>query len=601
MMQYIYAHSQTEATTGYFSCEPETPLSVPQLLAYLASHPYDSFMRRHALHVCSNLPVADVAFAYAALREEGTGKKNLPPALVAFAHELAMVSAEGASLLSSLLGGASQEELSPVPATWEEASPLVLLRWQTLADGPLHAAWGKVFVANMAGHRLLVAPGATGLAPLYGPEGAGQAENGAEQDVCQPDIPGSAPVFRTALAAPLDQLRGAVAVRFQGQPAYVRPPAEETAALAAQRLEECGIIDGEEMRHVASLSPVALMRPWQVRLQVEGGRHSFGLKGKATTYGRGLSVGAARASCLMEMVERASLYVSVAGGQVLHRATPTPLVQARRSELVAEGRLALNPQDYPLEAPCGDPVLHWVEGQNARGEAVWVPLQMVTLFSNLDELDLFDSLGSTGIATGNTLAEAKVAALTEIIERDAEATIPYVKQGCFTLRAEHDPELARLLAAYRQCGIHVHVQDLTGPLGVPVYKCFAMSPKGQVARGFGAGLHGKRALVSALTETPFPFPGGGPSGPMLRGVPQCDVDSLPNHSLGSPEADLALLEELLCASGRMPVYVEMTHEALQFPVLRAFVPGMELAADRDTFSRIPYRLWENYIRLFAEE
>ena len=593
-MQYIYAHTQTEATTGYFSCEPETPLNVPQLLAYLAAHPHDSFMRRHALHVCGNLPQADVALAFAAMREEGTEEKPLPPALVAFAHELAMVSSEGTSLLPALLGAG--ESLAP-PAVWEEATPLVLLRWQTLADAPLHTAWGKVFTENMAGHRLLVTPGATGLAPLYANDAKLQAEQGAEQ----PEIPGSTAVFFTSLAAPFAEMKEAVAARFQGVPGYTRPPAEETASLAAQRLEACGIIDGEEMRHVASLSPVALMRPWRVRLQVEGGRHALGLKGKATTYGRGLSVAAARASCLMEMVERASMYVSVAGGQVLHRATPMPVVQARRSELVAQGHLAINPQDFPLEAPCGNPLLHWVEGQDASGQAMWVPLQMVALFSNLDEIDLFDSLGSTGIATGNTLAEAKVAALTEIIERDAEATTPYMKQGCFTLQAAHDQELGKLLAAYRQCGIHVHVQDLTGPLGVPVYKCFAMSPKGQVARGFGAGLSGKRALVSALTETPFPFPGGGPSGPMLRGVPQCDVDSLPNHSLGNPEADLAFLEALLFASGRMPVYVNMTHEALAFPVVRAFVPGMELAADRDTFSRIPYRLWQNYLRLFAED
>ena len=595
-MQYIYAHSQTEATTGYFSCEPQTPLSVPQLLAHLAEHPYDSFMRRHALQVCGSLPMADVVIAFAAMRQEANVENPLPPALVAFAHELAMVSAEGASLLPALLGRGVQEGASLAsPNVGENATPLVLLRWQTLADGPLHAAWGKIFTENMAGHRLLVAPAATGLAPLYVPEDAQQPAGQAEPEADQPDIPGSAAVFRMPLAAPLEQLRQAVAARFQGKQGYTRPPAEETAALAAQRLEACGIIDGAEMRHVASLSPVALMRPWRVHLQVESDRHTFSLKGKATTYGRGLSVGAARASCLMEMVERASLYVSVAGGQVLHRASPMPIVQARRTELVAQGRLALNPQQYPLEAPCGDPVLHWVEGHNVRGEAVWVPLQMVTLFSNLDEIDLFDSLGSTGIATGNTLAEAKVAALTEIIERDAEATTPYVKAGCFTLLAEQDQELARLLEAYRQCGIYVHVQNLTGPLGVPVYKCFAMSPKGQVARGFGAGLNGKRALVSALTETPFPFPGGGPSGPMLRGVPQCDVDSLPNNSLGSPEADLALLEDALCTSGRMPVYVDMTHEVLQFPVVRAFVPGMELAADRDTFSRIPYRLWTNYL------
>ncbi len=48
-----------------------------------------------------------------------------------------------------------------------------------------------------------------------------------------------------------------------------------------------------------------------------------------------------------------------------------------------------------------------------------IPAQFVFLFCNLDEQNLFSALGSTGLASGNTMAEAKVSALTEVIERDS--------------------------------------------------------------------------------------------------------------------------------------------------------------------------------------
>ena len=60
-----------------------------------------------------------------------------------------------------------------------------------------------------------------------------------------------------------------------------------------------------------------------------------------------------------------------------------------------------------------------------------------------------------------------------------------------------------------------------------------------------------------------------------------------------------MLEELLIRNGRTPVYVNLTRTGLDFPVIRALVPGMELASDSDAFSRVPWRLYLNYLRLFA--
>ena len=126
-----------------------------------------------------------------------------------------------------------------------------------------------------------------------------------------------------------------------------------------------------------------------------------------------------------------------------------------------------------------------------------------------------------------------------------------------------------------------------------------MSPKGAIARGHGAGLSARRAVISALTETPFPYPDGGPSGPILRKLPVRNLHELPDYSLSTPDRNLAMLEDLLRRNHRPPVYVDLTRADLGFPVVRAFIPGLELAADSDVFSRVPLRLYDNYLKMFS--
>lgn len=558
-MHYIYTHTGTEATTGYFSCEPERKLTFDEALEWLEAHPNDDFMHQHLLR---RIAAEDIATVATRLEADLTSR----PVLGALLREACVLNAHLEPLLSRCA--------TPTSSLMDH-TPLVYLAWSQQPDRDLHREWCELFTSNMQEHRMLPLPEDTDLPPLYVDE--------PRTDL--PEVTTVATLHKELSATPA--------------PRWDRPPAHETAARALETLVDNGIIAGVEMRHEASLSPIALLRKWNLDISVRNGVLNHTLAGEATTYGRGLSLADARASYSMEMVERASSYASVGPEGILGLTRSQPLVRARYSELAAQGIDAINPNDFPLEVAYRDQPLHWLEGHTPtpQGNAtVLVPAQMVYLFCNLDEHALFTSAGSTGLASGNTMAEAKAAALTEILERDAEATTPYHRERCFTLTTD-DERLKLLLDDYAARGIHIQFQDMTTEFGVPCYTCFVTGARGKVTRGTGAGLDGKRAVISAMTETPYPYPGGAATAPALRGLPVRKLEDLPCYTLESPSRNVELLEKLFFANNRRPVYVELTREDLGFPVVKALVPGLELTADFDTYTRVSRRLYRNYLNL----
>jgi YcaO-like protein with predicted kinase domain len=456
-------------------------------------------------------------------------------------------------------------------------TPLINIKSSLLDDRELHYQWIRLFEANISEHRELPSLDAAGL---------------------------PAPFGNDALASALS---GGLHIRDIYESAAKRTPsvgggavlsAEETARHALEKLQEIGAVAGEETRHVSSLSPHGFLRKWRVEVAVRSGRHDFTFSGNQTSYGKGLTLDAARASYAMEMVERCSSFAGFGPDGVLGYVKPYPLAHARYSELRESGQNALNPNSLSLEAPYADEPLYWMEAeeQGSGGPArVLVPAQCIFLFCNLDEINLFSGLGSTGLASGNTMAQARVSALLEVIERDAEATTLYDPSRCFRIEAQGN-EMASLLSDYEAKGVHVCFQDMSREFGVPCYKSFVVGSKGQIIKGTGAHLDGKRALLSALTETPYPYPGGPPSSPGPEGLPVIRFEDLPNYGAGDPARDLAILEAVLTANGYRPIYVDLTRKDLGIPVVKAVVPGMELMADFDQFSRVSPRLFANYLK-----
>ncbi|MBI5062756.1 MAG: YcaO-like family protein, partial [Desulfatitalea sp.] len=181
------------------------------------------------------------------------------------------------------------------------------------------------------------------------------------------------------------------------------------------------------------------------------------------------------------------------------------------------------------------------------------------------------------------------------IERDSAATVPYAPALCFDLETG-DARIARLLQSYAEVGIQVGFLDITGPLGLPCCKAFVMHPDGQIAAGTGAHLDARRALISALTETPYPYPHGPASQPLAPAAVRVPLEALPDYDRGNAQDNLRLLEQLLLTNGFEPIYVDLTRADLDLPVVRALVPGMELLGDFDRFARVHPRLYGHYLK-----
>ena len=564
MRGYRLGLQETADSTGYFTAVPDPDVSIDQGLTDLRAHPNDSFMHAHLLERIGGLNVD----AAGALMDSANGRHPVVRALIL-----------EAALLYTHLTGLKKHFGRQAMQRLAEATPLIFLRSERQPDQSLHRDWAALFQANLLRHRPLPPPEKTGLAyPVDGVDGS------------EPPLPEAAHL--TAV------IRGdrAAAAGHRGTP---RPPVEETIDNALSRLTRLDIFDGPEMRHQASLSPIALLRKWRFDNRIRSGGLSYALSSVQTSYGRGLSLASARAACLMEVVERCSAFVGVDGNAITGTRRPHPLLHGSLSALSSVGHAMLDPNLLGLEVPYDDNRLYWIEGEQltpAGSRSIWVPAQAVFLFCNLDERALFSGLGSTGLASGNTMAEARLSALYELLERDSEAVNPFHPSRCFRIWAE-DEKINALLSDYRVRGIHLQFQDISPAFGIPCCSCFVTRPDGTVARGGGANLDGRRAVLSALTETPYPYPEGPLSAPGLPDLPWLQFENLPDFSTGCPDLDLMRVEKTLMANGYAPVYIDITRKDLDIPVVKALLPGLEMMADFDHYCRISSRLFNNYLKM----
>lgn len=587
VLPYTWTHESTQATTGYFSCVPPKDLGFDAALERLEAAPMDEFLHLHLLRQLPLQPQEALTRLAGSVQPPHVATER--PVLAALLAENALLQAAPGATVADVL---AREGISMATAhelaSW---TPTVHLRAFLLPDHALVATWNDLFRDNICGHHSLPHPDDADLEIPFSDEELQAVDS--------------------RLQAQHDQLARLHTAAVEHAGAVVpRPPAQETYLRAMDALMENGVLDGPELRHEASLSPIALLRGWRLDVAVDNSPLRYTLRGKGTAYGRGLSLAATRASCAMEIVERASAYAAITSnvgsdhqvGHIGDRQQPLPLYKARRSDLLACGRAALDPNRLLPEAPYRDEALHWIPARDATGAAVLVPAQAVLLFCNLDEPSLFVSVGSTGLASGNTMDEAVVSALTELVERDAEATTPFVRSQCFTLRSR-DTRLQSLLDDYAACGIRVQFQDVTTELGLPAYQCFVQGQDGSLARATAASLCGQRAALAALTETPWPYSTTTqtppqPSAPGLQGLPVRNLEDLPDYSMPSAAAERRLLENLLSAQGRTPLYVNLTRRDFDIPVVRAIVPGLVATAERDRFSRPDVRLFARYQALF---
>ena len=236
--------------------------------------------------------------------------------------------------------------------------------------------------------------------------------------------------------------------------------------------------------------------------------------------GKGITRSGARTGALAEALERGGLRAS--GGEPTRRARMADLegaihpndielfsdAQLRRAEgLAAFGMLGV-PDDAghrPVPLPFDVEAEHdWSPVADLRtGEVRWLPSSLV--WFEWPGLPLGAYRGSSnGAAAGNTLEEAVLQGLLELVERDSVALWwhPMCERPAYNLSAWDDARIAAALTPQRALGTDVWVLDVTSDLGIPAAVAVAhgMSQTRAPMMGFGAHLDPVLAVVRALTE-----------------------------------------------------------------------------------------------------
>jgi ribosomal protein S12 methylthiotransferase accessory factor YcaO len=536
-------------------------LDFEEALEYLQDHPNDDFMHKFLLHLAGK-------FGPNLTRELINRGKDENRYLMALMYEACILN-ERLHALTSEFSGTDIKGLA-------EYTPLIYVNWSLQKGREENAYWFRLFSENIAQHKPAT-PYDEWQFPM--PFDSTGIDSWAKNVVS------------------IEALLGHAGVEKERRPNEKRLSAVETATRAMDRLNAIDFKGGSETTNQASLSPYGLQMQWLLQVGVSTGRNHWELTGSQTSYGKGLHPDQARASCLMEVVERVSSFAGFDSGSALHYKDGHELIRASYKELREKSDEVLDPNDMNLEVSYENQPLYWISAERVDEHGrhpIRVPAQLVFLFCNLDEVSLTSGLSSTGLASGNTLEEAKLHALLEVVERDSEKVMPYSKARCFLLESQQ-PAVKDILKRSVEAGFEVQFLDITTELGIPCYKAFVRGPEGEILKGCAADLDGKRAAVSALTEMPYHSSWFNPT-PAPHDLNKLKDDTLPDYSSGSASQDLRLLEKLLLMNGHRPIYVNLTREDLDIPVVKALIPGLEMFAEFDCFSRFSLRQFAHYLK-----
>jgi ribosomal protein S12 methylthiotransferase accessory factor len=360
-----------------------------------------------------------------------------------------------------------------------------------------------------------------------------------------------------------------------------RPP-QETLALARRA---AGLVGITRVADVTRLDGIGIATYQAVRPTA---------RTVAVSQGKGATPELAKLSALMESIE------------LWHaEQPPTPVVRASAR--------ALGPSlGYPVEAlaPALPSLLHdgleldWVGARSlADGTPTLVPAEVVGLSMELrDDWHAPAFFASTnGLASGNTLVEATLHGLYEVVERDAStgALGPGGDLGVpVDPRSLGSDVIDGLCAQIEQAAVTLAVRLLPTPTGLPCFLAWVWCEDYPTEMfGFGCHLSAEIALSRAITEatqTRLTYIAGarddldgaaGSEAPAAhRPRPPAAVGI--RELIGPPVEHESLLEDLAyavartaAAFGHPPLVVDLTREEIGVPVVKVIVPGARICPE----------------------
>ena len=266
----------------------------------------------------------------------------------------------------------------------------------------------------------------------------------------------------------------------------------------------------------------------------------------------------------------------------------------------------LDPEELILSSQSNyapDRDLEWVWGcELCSGEDLLVPACAVYHPFHQDGAFLFNS-HTNGIAAGNSLEEAVIHGLAEVVERDAWSIARYKIQYNDALFLEDDPGnefIIKILERFQAADIEIVAKDITTDIGIPVVAAFSRDLVHETMvpiDGFGAHLDPRVSLVRALLEIATTralfFQKYGieglkefPTSYLVQGAEYEDMRFYAHEQKGLSELEVGYTDDILkdfhiyrekLAARRLDkiIAVNLMRPDVNIPAVRMVVPGAE--------------------------
>jgi ribosomal protein S12 methylthiotransferase accessory factor YcaO len=300
----------------------------------------------------------------------------------------------------------------------------------------------------------------------------------------------------------------------------------------------------------------------------------------ANTNGKGHIPAQAMASGLMELAERYSChkYIAFRNGNIASVAQFSSLTE---NAFTLESFLSVlwETPDERLKEFLNNAYLALYLGSTLDGQDVLIPVNLLNYF-----------VTTNGMASGNSLEEAILHALCEVIERHCLLHIRNKKLQTPLIDpvSINNPVARNLIRQLTGSGQHLTIRDFSLGIGIPVIGVIRSIDTGNCLVTAGVATHRDEALVRALTENSQGenkkfFEGISASEQYFTADETADFEGIPCIDDMNYKTELETLRTLLIRQNMTVMYVDMTDEELAVPSVFAVITNTQ----SDTVTPMP--------------
>ena len=316
------------------------------------------------------------------------------------------------------------------------------------------------------------------------------------------------------------------------------------------------------------------------------GEDATRLTGTKKQMGKGATPIQSEASALMELMERYSFFYFIQEGDFPFRRYGEVATTAVSPDLLRQSLYDVTTPSDLCSAFLEDFPMRWTPARNlTRNRDQWVPIDWFYLINEYN-----------GPASGNTLEEAILQSLCEVVERHVGSIVCHEKRPTPAIdpKSLKDPAAVELVEKFKARGIRVFLKDFSLDTGIPTVGALAYDPstfpeKSEIVFTAGTTSNPEKSLCRALTEI-AQLAGDFESRTSYRPTlpkyatleeaaylmdesEMVSIESLPNLDHNNLRVEIERCVAALANVGMDVLVANATHPVLGVPVVYTMIPG----------------------------